>query len=86
MYLYTHIDVDLNLEIQNGMCTQELTERGELPVSALMTACWDRFNFAEKAVKDSSRAMCLFTGSLKNSVQVLSLYMDGLTKMDPLIS
>lgn len=37
MYLYTHIDVDLNVEIWNGMCkTQELTERWELPVSALL--------------------------------------------------
>lgn len=49
MYLYTHIGVYLNLEIQNGLCkSQELTERWELPVcDSPMTACWDGFNFAE---------------------------------------
>lgn len=43
MYLYTHIGVDLNLEIQNGLCKTQ-----ELPVcDCPMTACWDGFNLAE---------------------------------------
>lgn len=65
-YLYTHIDIYLNLEIQNGLCrTQELTERWELPVcDSPVTVCWEGFNFAEVTRKGCE-------GILENTVSGL---------------